>query len=75
MKIPCPHCGERPITEFIYGEIPNVPETITDADVRDIDRAFMYNNPEGLQTERWFHAYGCRRWLTIQRDTRDDSIV
>jgi len=21
-------------------------------------------------TERWFHTFGCRRWLTLERDTR-----
>lgn len=73
--IPCPHCGPRPIQEFVYGEIPEVPETITDPDARDLDRAFMRKNPEGPSTERWFHTYGCRRWLTLQRDTRTDEIL
>ncbi len=74
IRIVCPHCGLRPIQEFIYGEIPVVPETITDADARDLDRSFMRANPEGVQTERWFHTYGCRRWLTLKRDTRDNKI-
>ncbi|NDD62806.1 MAG: sarcosine oxidase subunit delta, partial [Acidobacteria bacterium] len=25
---------------------------------------------EGVITERWFHTFGCRRWLTLERDTR-----
>jgi sarcosine oxidase subunit delta len=75
INIPCPHCGLRPVEEFVYGEIPMVPEEITDADARDLDRVFMQNNPEGVQTEAWFHSYGCRRWLKIQRDTRTDEIV
>ncbi|MBX3010457.1 MAG: sarcosine oxidase subunit delta [Caldilineaceae bacterium] len=75
ISIPCPHCGPRPLQEFIYGEIPAVPETITDPDARDLDRAFMRSNPEGPTTERWFHAYGCRRWLTLRRDTRTDEIL
>jgi sarcosine oxidase subunit delta len=75
VKITCPHCGERPIEEFIYGEIPTVPESITDPDARDIDRAFMRSNPEGITIERWFHVFGCRRWLTLQRDTRTDETV
>lgn len=74
IQIPCPNCGARPIQEFMYGEIPVVPETLTDADARDLDRAFMRNNVEGINTERWFHTYGCRRWLTLQRDTRNDQI-
>lgn len=75
LRIPCPHCGARAVEEFVYGEIPTVPESITDPDERDLDRAFMRNNPEGPTTERWFHTYGCRRWLTLRRDTRNDEIL
>jgi heterotetrameric sarcosine oxidase delta subunit len=52
-----------------------VPDTLTDPDARDLDRAFMRANPEGVQTERWFHLFGCRRWLTLRRDTRTDEVV
>ena len=75
INIPCPHCGLRPVEEFVYGEIPVVPEEIMGDDARDLDRAFMLNNPEGVQTEAWFHSYGCRRWLKLRRDTRTDEIV
>lgn len=75
LRITCPHCGARPIEEFAYGELPSVPASITDPDARDIDLGFMRANPEGVQTERWFHLYGCRRWFSIQRDTRSDEIV
>lgn len=75
IHIPCPHCGPRPIQEFVYGEIPDVPATITEPDARDLDRAFMRKNPEGPTVERWFHTYGCRRWLTLRRDTRTDEIL
>ena len=75
INIPCPHCGLRPVEEFVYGEIPVVPEEIMGDDARDLDRAFMLNNSEGVQMEAWFHSYGCRRWLKIQRDTRTDEIV
>ena len=75
IQIPCPNCGMRPLQEFVYGEIPFVPDSITDLDERDLDRAFMRNNPEGVTTERWFHIYGCRRWLTLRRDTRNDQLI
>ena len=74
LKLTCPHCGTRPIEEFTYGEIPQVPDHLTDPDERDIDRAFMLANPEGKTTEAWFHVYGCRRWLKLTRDTRLDVI-
>lgn len=75
LRIDCPHCGRRPLEEFLHGEILEVPESITDPDERDLDRAFMHDNPEGPVTERWFHAAGCRRWLTLRRDTRTDEIL
>ena len=52
-----------------------MPDTIQGAEARDFDRAFMRSNPEGPVLERWFHVYGCRRWVTITRDTRDDAIL
>ncbi|MGA1369656.1 MAG: sarcosine oxidase subunit delta [Blastocatellia bacterium] len=70
IPIPCPHCGLRPIQEFIHGEIPVVPDSITEEESRDLDRAFMRDNRDGVITERWFHTFGCRRWLTLERDTR-----
>ncbi len=75
LQLTCPHCGPRPVEEFVYGEVPQVPETLTDPDARDLDRAYMRANPEGVQTERWFHVMGCRRWLTVRRDTRTDEVV
>lgn len=61
--------------EFVYGEVPRVPASITDVDARDVDRGFMHENPEGPVVERWFHAQGCRRWVTVRRDTRTDTIM
>jgi heterotetrameric sarcosine oxidase delta subunit len=61
--------------EFRYGEIPTVPDHLTDPAIRDLDRAFMRTNTEGIVTERWFHEAGCRRWMTVRRDTRTDQIL
>ena len=74
LQITCPTCGRRPVEEFIYGEIPVVPDAIVDADARDVDRSFRHSHPEGRLTERWFHVYGCRRWMTVRRDTRTDQV-
>lgn len=75
LRLRCPHCGVRAIEEFIYGELPTTPDTMTDADTRDVDRAFMHGNVEGPVTERWFHTFGCRRWITAERDTRTNEIL
>ena len=75
IQISCPHCGPRPIEEFLFGEIPVTPGSLTDPRDRDLDRGFMHQNPEGPTVERWFHLYGCRRWCTVERDTRTDEIT
>ncbi len=74
--ITCPTCGERPVTEYRFGgEIPQVPDRLTDPDARNLDYVWMQSNVAGITTERWFHAAGCRRWLTVRRDTTTDRIV
>ena len=71
----CPQCGRRSVEEFRYAELPTVPETITDPEAIDLDRGFFRTNRDGEVSERWFHEYGCRRWLTVRRDTRSDSVL
>lgn len=75
LLVPCSHCGPRSVEEFLYGEVPRVPDTITDPDARDIDRVFMRSNPEGSAPEAWFHVYGCRRWSYLSRDRTTDEWV
>ncbi len=75
INIPCPNCGDRPVEEFAFGEVPIVPDVINGSAERAFDYAWMRNNVEGVQREAWFHTYGCRRWLYIERDTRNDQIV
>jgi heterotetrameric sarcosine oxidase delta subunit len=72
----CPTCGERPVTEFGFGgELPHVPDSLTDAAERNLDYVWMLDNVAEVTTERWFHAAGCRRWVTVRRDTRTDQVV
>ncbi len=75
IQIPCAHCGNRPVQEFIYGEIPSIPTSITDEAARDVDFGFMHNNVAGVQREAWFHSDGCRRWTYLERDTVTDVVV
>ena len=66
-RLPCPNCGSRPYTEFWFGgEAPSGED--------DYARAWLRGNVAGIQSERWFHYAGCRRWLTVQRDTRTNEI-
>ena len=72
----CPRCGRRPIDEFTFGgERKPVPDWITDPDERDFDEVWVFANPDGPTTERWFHAAGYRRWLTVCRDTPTDTVL
>ena len=40
----------------------------------DYQRLWLPENAAGRQTERWFHFAGCRRWLTVERDTRTNEV-
>ncbi len=74
--INCPSCGRRPVEEYSFGgELRGVPDRITDPIERDVDYAWMYDNIRGITSERWFHQAGCRRWLTLRRDTSTDTVV
>ena len=71
LLIPCPHCGARPETEFVYGGDANVqrpdPAAATDAEWA----AYIYerDNPKGAHKELWLHASGCHMWMTVERNT------
>lgn len=72
----CPRCGHRPLDEFTFGgERRAVPDWISESDDRDFDEVWVFQNPDGPTTERWFHGHGCRRWLTVRRDTTVDVVL
>ena len=76
LQIPCPTCGPRSVEEFRFGgEFPSVPDSVSDPDARNVDYVWFFNNTNGPSTERWFHDAGCRRWLTLRRDTRTDTVI
>ena len=78
LLIPCPWCGSREETEFLYGgqagvTYPADPDALNDAEWADY--LFMRDNPKGPFAERWMHTAGCRRWFNVVRDTSDDRIL
>ena len=72
LQVPCPHCGPRSYTEFVFGGEER-PIEVADAEA-DFARVFLPRNAAGLQPERWFHALGCRTWFTVARDTTTNAI-
>jgi sarcosine oxidase, subunit delta len=60
--LPCPNCGPRDVVEFRYGG-----QILTDSSTGK-------NLPE-VQTERWYHRYGCRRWLQARRDVTNNTVL
>jgi len=73
LEVPCPRCGPRSFKEFTFGgEL----RALSSPDPeRDFARVYLRENAPGPQQERWFHAFGCRRWLTVTRDTVENRIV
>jgi heterotetrameric sarcosine oxidase delta subunit len=72
--IECPNCGCRTQDEFWFGGEPRVHEPDAPAR-RAYEAAWLRANVAGLNQERWFHYAGCRRWLTIRRDTQTNRIL
>ncbi len=87
MRIPCSHCGERGLEEFVYlGDAtvrrPPVPAAMPDAaapatavEAAFSDYVYLRDNPSGPHRELWQHTGGCRAWLVVTRDTRTHEIL
>jgi methylglutamate dehydrogenase subunit B len=72
--LPCPHCGERPAPEFAHGGTvgPGAQASTLDALSEEL---YFSDNVAGEQVERWFHRFGCERWITVRRDTRTNEVA
>ncbi len=77
MRIPCPWCGSRLLSEFTYGgDAGNMrPENPDDASLDTwMDYVYLRQNPAGQHQEYWHHTSGCRSWLVVTRDTVSHEI-
>ncbi len=72
MRIPCPYCGERDAQEFVYRGDARSARPDSDDDFHDY--IYLRENPAGRLSELWYHSYGCRTWLVVDRDTRTHEI-
>jgi sarcosine oxidase subunit delta len=69
-RIPCPHCGPRNVSEFRHvGERRTRPDPLTATPA--LWRAYLYEqgNEAGSSVESWYHTFGCRRFVTVERHT------
>ena len=76
--IKCPYCGDREQEEFTCGGEahiirPKNPPGLTDEQWADY--LFIRKNNKGIQFERWNHAFGCRQWFNVARNTATDEII
>ena len=77
MRLPCPHCGERDIGEFVYrGDAQPVrPNPQADnAQAKFFDYVYLRDNPAGWMQELWYHEGGCRCWIVVERNTLTHAV-
>ena len=77
MRLPCPLCGERDHSEFVYRGDASVVRP--DADAPGAQRAFhefvhLRANPAGWHKEHWYHEMGCRSWIVVERNTLTHEV-
>ncbi len=72
--INCPTCGNRQVEEFHYG---SEQESRPNHDSHDTEwNTYLYTkiNAYGDASEWWYHQYGCKRWLLLNRDTKTNHV-
>lgn len=77
MRITCPWCGPRPLSEYTYGGDASKtrPENPDKAGLDTwMDYVYLRKNPAGRHKEFWHHTSGCRSWLVATRDTVSHEI-
>ena len=78
MRIQCPFCGERDVSEFAYLGDANCTRPNPDApgaETAFVEAVYLRDNPAGPHKELWDHASGCRSWLRVTRNTRTHEIL
>lgn len=78
MRIPCPFCGERDVSEFSYrgdAAFRRPDPDAAEAAALFFEAVYLRDNPAGPHEELWYHASGCRSWIRVRRDTRTHVIT
>ena len=42
---------------------------------RFVESVYLRDNPAGPHSELWYHAFGCRSWLRVRRNTTTHEIL
>ena len=76
LRIECPFCGQRDMSEFTYGEDASIiwPDFASTDEQAHFDALYLRENPRGRHLEKWQHVMGCRSWLLVERDTVTHEI-
>jgi heterotetrameric sarcosine oxidase delta subunit len=75
MRINCPHCGTRPIHEFVQLGAAALERPTPDSGIAAfVEYVYMRENPAGRHSEIFQHAGGCRAILVVDRDTVTHAI-
>ncbi len=74
MLIPCPHCGPRAQSEFIYERTVDSVVPLDAPTDEAMTKLFTRNNPRGVDDEIWRHTYGCRAWIVVTRHRVTNEI-
>ena len=75
MRIPCPFCGERDLSEFAYHGDASYRRPAGSAVNSFYEAVYLRANPAGPHTELWYHVNGCRFWIRVTRNTRTHEIL
>ena len=75
IRIPCPYCGVRDHSEFVYGSDASVEYPALDAPAEAwLEAVFERENIDGVQFETWQHLHGGRMGIVGERDTTTHQI-
>lgn len=76
MRLPCPFCGLRDVTEFTYEGPADLAWPALDAPEADwVEAVYLREQPKGPARELWRHRHGCRSWLAVTRDNVSHAVL
>lgn len=78
MRIECPFCGDRDVSEFTYlgdAGFRRPPPDMEGLADRFYEAVYLRENPAGAHEELWHHSSGCLSWLRVTRNTRTHEIL